>query len=159
MTDIKDEEGNLWHNSAARIKRLNMGANGAHACIPFQCETCWMQNLEGRDIGEGDEAYEMCLRRANLDAIAGKARKTISTHRDEVLGTVSACEKIRKTPSYSPRGPFPLEDACGMGLVVEMLVKSYTAKGRISDYVQFKTLRKLRSTYAKKIESSPAGAR
>ena len=52
-----------------------------------------------------------------------------------------------------------MEDACGMGLVVEMLVKSYTAKGRISDYVQFETLRKLRSTYAKVFESSPAGAR
>ena len=88
--------------------------------------------VEGRDIGEGDEAYEMCLWRVNLDAIAGKAKETIDTHRGEVLRTVKNCEKIRKTPSYAPRGPFPLEDSCEMGLAVEMLVKSYTAKRRIS---------------------------
>ena len=158
MTEIKDEEGNLWHNSEARMKRLNTGVNGAHACIPFQCETCWMRNLEGRNISKGDEAYEMCLRRENLDAIAGKAEKRISSHKDKVLRTVKICKTIRKTSSYAPRGPFPLEDSCGMGLVVEMLVESYTAIGRITDFVQFETIRRLRSTYTKVFESSPAGA-
>ena len=158
MTEIKDEEGNLWHNSEARMKRLNTGVKGAHACIPFQCETCWMRNLEGRDISKGDEAYVMCLRRANLDAMAGKAKKTILSHKDEVIRTVKNCKAIRKTPSYAPRGPFPLADSCGMGLVVEMLVKSYTAVGRITEFVQFETIRRLRSTYTKVFESSPAGA-
>ena len=140
------------------MKLLNSGVNGAHPCIPFQCETCWMRNLEGRDIGKGDEAYEMCIWWENLKAIAGKPKKTIDTHRGEVLITVKTCEKISKTPSHAPQGSFPLEDFCGMGVVVEILVKSYTAKGRISDHVQFDTIRKLRSTFAKVFKSSPAGA-
>ena len=153
MTDIKDKAGNLWQNSEVRKKRLNSGVTRAHACIPFQCKTCWMRNLEGRDIGEGDKAYEIYIRRVNLDTIAGKAKKTIDTHRGEVLKTVNNCKKIRKTPSYAPRGPFPLEDLCGMDLVVGMLVKPYMAKGRISDYVQFNTIRKLRSAFAKVLQS------
>ena len=157
MTDIKDEAGNPWHNSEARIKRLNLGVNGAHTCIPFQCKTCWMRNLEGKDIGEGDAAYEMCLWRENLDAIAGEAKTTIDARKHDVLTTIKNCGKTIKTLSYAPRGSFPLVDLYGMGLVVEMLVKSLTSKGRIKDSVQFDTIRKLRLTYAKVFESSPAG--
>ena len=44
-----------------------------------------------------------------------------------------------------------------MGLAIDMLTKSLVAKGRLVDYVQFSTIRKLRATYTKNWESSPAG--
>jgi hypothetical protein len=64
--------------------------------------------------------------------------------------------RIDKIPSYHPRGPFPRGDPVGMSLAVDMLLKSLVAKRRIFDHVQFAMLRKMRSTYTKNWESSPA---
>jgi len=47
-----------------------------------------MRNLEGRDLMEGDEAYVMCIRRAQLDAMAGKSHWTIESHQGEVVANV-----------------------------------------------------------------------
>ncbi len=47
-------------------------------------------------------------------------------------------------------------DRVGMGVMIDMLLKSLTTKGRIKDWVQFDTLQKMRSTYTKAYQSSPA---
>ncbi len=47
---------------------------------------------------------------------------------------------INKTPSYHARGPFPLADTVGMGLAVDMELKSLIAKGRTREHIQFLTL-------------------
>ena len=137
-----------------------MAVEGAYLCIPFKCEVCWFRNLEGRDPrGESDDVYVACIRQANLDAMLGKSPLTIRVHRRETIAVIANSRLIGKTPAYSPRGPFPLEDLVGMSLAVDMLLKSLTAKGRIVDHVQFATLRKLRGTYAKNWESSPSGVK
>ena len=158
MATIEDEAGNAWYKEEARVKRLNHGVAGAHVCSPFQCEDCWMHNLEDREITQRDELYVKCIRRAQIDSIVGKAKGTIDSHRRTVASTVLHCGHLNKTPSYQPRGPQLLGDKYGMGLAVELLHKSLYAKGRINPlYVQFDCLRKLRSTYTKNWESSPAG--
>jgi len=53
---IEDELGNPWHKEEERQRRMNQGVDGAHMCILFQCETCWMRNLEGKD--PVDESYD-----------------------------------------------------------------------------------------------------
>ena len=53
MTVIRDEAGNKWFKQEEREHRLNHGVAGVHLTIPFQCETCWMRNLEGRDPAPG----------------------------------------------------------------------------------------------------------
>lgn len=116
-----------------------------------------MRNLEYRNPSIGDDAYVMTLRRANLDAMAGKARGTINDHRLRTLELVRNAERINKTPTLEPRGPFPLKDQVGMGLAVDICQKSLVAKGKIEAVVQAETLRKLRSTYTKNWESSPRG--
>ena len=99
----------------------------------------------------------MALRRANLDAMAGKARGTINDHRLRTLELVRNAERINKTPTLEPRGPFPLKDLVGMGLAVDITQKSLVAKGKNEAVVQAETLRKLRSTYTKNWQSSPRG--
>lgn len=116
-----------------------------------------MYNLEGRGIMKGDEEYVRCLRRANLDAITGKSRLTINSHKREIFANIIRCERANKTPSYPPRGPMPMEDTVGMGVAVEMLLKSLHARGKIKEWVQFDTLRRVRSSYTKAYDSSPAG--
>jgi len=157
MKTLLDEAGNVWHTQAKREERLMIGVNGAHIVIPFQCELCWMRLLEGRDIQPEDTTYYQCLRRANLDAIAGKAKSTIVKHRNSVKANLLRCKELGKTPSYEPRGPFPSYDCVGMGVAVEMLYKSLSAKGKIEEHVQFDTLRHERSTATKIYESSPKG--
>ena len=93
-----------------------------------------------------------CIRRANLDAMAGKSPLTIRGHLVETIVVLRNAERINKTPSYHPRGPFPLGDPVGMGLVIDMLTKSVVAKGGLVDYFQFSTIRKLRATYMKNWE-------
>ena len=81
-----------------------------------------------------------CIRRANLDAMAGKSPLTIRGHLVETIAVLRNAERINKTPSYHPRGPFPLGDPVGMGLAIDMLTKSVVAKGRLVNYVQFSTI-------------------
>lgn len=157
MTVTTDLARNQWYKEEDRQRRMNEGVTASHLIIPFQCEACWMQNLEGRYAKKGDESYVMCLRRANLDAMAGKSHLTITSHRRETESIVRNCERIGRTPNLKPRGPFPLEDQVGMGAAVDMLQKSLTARGRIQDHIQFDAMRKVRSTYSKNYESSPMG--
>ena len=77
----EDYLGNLWFKQEAHEHRLNHAVKGAHAVIPFQCEDCWLLNLEGRlPVAKLDDTYKMMIRRANLDAIAGRAESTIKSH-------------------------------------------------------------------------------
>ncbi len=71
MRATKDEEGNLWFQEEKRAHQLNHGVSrGAHASILFKCEECWMFNLERCLPVPGlDDAYVMCIRQANLDAM------------------------------------------------------------------------------------------
>ena len=158
---MKDVAGNPWHKEDERQKQMLTAVKGAHLCIPFQCEVCWFRNLEGRDPRRGgsDDVYLACIRRANLDAMLGKSPLTIRAHRRETIGVLENSRLIGKTPAYHPRGPFPLGDPVGMSLAVDMLVKSLVAKSCIANHVQFATLRKLRATYTKNWESSPAGVK
>ena len=116
-----------------------------------------MRNIEGRNPGPLDDAYVSTFRRATLDAINGKSRSTIGGHRRRTIKLVANAERINKTPSLQPRGPFPLVDQVGMGLAVEILQESLHAVGRNEAVVQAETLRQLRATFAKNWDSSPAG--
>ena len=149
MRRIEDEDGNPWHKDDKRVMHLNTGVKGVHCCMPFQCKVCWIGNLEGRLPNRLDTALVMHLRRANLDAFAGKSRKTIDGHRGRNAKIVANAMRVNKTPSLCPRGPFPLKDNAGVGLAVEILQESLMAVGRNEPTVQAETLRKLRSTFAK----------
>ena len=74
-----------------------------------------------------------CIRRANLDVMAGKSPLTIRGHLVETIAVLKNAERINKTPSYHPCGPFPLGDPVGIGLAIDMLTKSVVAKGRLVD--------------------------
>ena len=157
---IQDEEGNRWYKHDRRVERINHGVRGAHASIHFQCEDCWMVNLEGRLPAKGlDDAYLMLIRRANLDAMGGRAVATIHGHAAALKRSVGNCQLIRKTPTIPPRGPMPLTDPVGMGLAVELLFHSLTAKPRIKgeSHIQFDSMRRPRATFTSAWESSPIG--
>ena len=160
MKQIEDEEGNLWYKQGQREERINHGVIGSNASIPFQCERCWMINLESRLPVDGlDDLYVACIRRANLDASGGLAVSTIKAKASSIKRTVGECKLLRKTPLIPSRGPMPMEDNVGMGMAVEMLFHSLVAKPRLKDqkFIQFDSMRKLRSVFTSAWESSPRG--
>ena len=140
MRRVVDEDGNPWHNDERRIKDLNTGVAGAHCCIPFQCEDCWIRNLEYCNPCRLDGMYLMSIRRANLDAMNGKARSTINGHRFRTQRLVNNSVRINKTPSLAPRGPFLLCDQVAMGLAVDINQESLVARRRNEPTVQAETL-------------------
>ena len=139
---------------------MTHGVDGAHASIPFQCEGCWMVNLEGfRPVPGLHDTYIQYIRRANLDSMVGGSKLTMAAHSGAVKRTVRNCELISKTPSIPPRGPMPMQDVVGMGLLVEMLHHGSTATPRIKGqkFIQYDSMRKDRSTYTMAWQSSPEG--
>lgn len=81
MYGQKDAEGNLWQDQEKTESRLNQAVDGAHVVVMFQCEECWMLNLERRlPVAGQDELLLKLIRQANLDAMAGRAETTISEH-------------------------------------------------------------------------------
>ena len=158
VSELKDVDGNVWHNERTRLKRLNQGAEGAHLCSPFQCELCWFRNLEGKDpvAGVHDKAM-LLIRRSNLDNMAGRAPSTIRGHLMETITMVQNFEKFGLIPPLRPLGPFPLSDTTGMGIAIAMQMKSITAKGRIVENPQYATVRGVRGTASLNWQSSPIG--
>jgi hypothetical protein len=78
---LHDDDGELWEGQEQRNRRLNVDVAGAHAVIPFQCEICWIRNLEKREVNlVADRRYLACIHRANLDAINSRAESTIKGH-------------------------------------------------------------------------------
>jgi hypothetical protein len=117
-----------------------------------------MRNLEGRDpLPERDDVYKACIKQANLDAMLGKLPLTIANHVRETRAVIKNAELMNKTLLYYLRGPFLLGDLVGMGLLVDMELKSLVARGRIREHVQFSMLRCLRATHTKNWESFPLG--
>ena len=160
MFQTTDGGGNVWFNQRKEEERLNTGYKGAHAAIPFQCEICWIINLERRLPEEGlDDVYVSLIRRSNLDAMAGRAKSTVAGHVAAIKRSITNCGLIRKTPTIEARGPMPLGNTTGMGVAIDMLVYSLTAVPKISGqrFIQYSTTRKLRSTYTCMWESSPRG--
>jgi hypothetical protein len=92
--------GNWWHKEDKRQKKLPQGVEGAHLCIPIQCKLCWIRNFEGRDpIKERDVVYLACIKRANMDAIAGKFPLTILAHLRETMAVIRNAKLVNKMPS------------------------------------------------------------
>ena len=66
----ENEEGNIWYKEEWRAQHINQGVRRAHVVMPFQCEDCWIVNLDGcYPVPIVNDAYVMCLRQANLDAM------------------------------------------------------------------------------------------
>jgi hypothetical protein len=107
MKQIEDEEGNLWYKQGQREERINHGVIGSNASIPFQCERCWMLNLESRLPIDGlDDLYVACIRRANLDASGGLAVSTIKAKASSIKRTVGSVSCFARPRSY------PVEAQC-----------------------------------------------
>ena len=81
-----------------------------------------------------------------MDAGLGGVPSTIKNRMLEVNINVIKCKDIVKTPSYPSFGPQLFKELLGMGLAVEILMRSLDP-GRLSTFAQCYTFRSSRSGF------------
>ena len=144
-----------WDEDPDRFKTAR---DGDHLMCPFQCDLCHFRNIKLRDPSDlpMDRLLLLCIRRAVLDALWAREKSTVLRNRAN-LNKVRECAAMFGVDDPLPRHPpFPLSDSSGMLLACTILMKSLD-KGRNSAFVQFETIRKLRSAYSNSIHALPGG--
>jgi hypothetical protein len=81
---------------------------------PFQCETCHVRNMLGRDPrGDKPKDIEMkeMTRRVSLDAFWSRETNTVKSNQKEARRMEKTMEKYGLPPATPSMGPWPLEDS------------------------------------------------
>jgi len=121
---------------------------GDWAITPFQCEQCWFVNLHNRLPlldSPADKSAMRVIRRANIDMFWSRESRTMAGEVGYLKELIRRARETNRPVSLEKFTPWPLADNEGMGLAMSMLEKSLE-KGSINKkYIQFHTLRKLRS--------------
>jgi hypothetical protein len=115
---------------------------------PFQCEVCQMRNISGRDPKQGNKEDDLAMeytRRVSLDAFWAREPKSVYNNSRVVQRVMLTEDRMGwQNRIIPPMGPYPLEDAFGMGAAVAVLDKSMD-RGIYETRVQYATFRKVRS--------------
>lgn len=126
---------------------------------PFQCEFCWFANLnksESNDWYPHDAKQLAYMKQVNLDIFWSRETSTVQNTLSTLLRAKRCSEDLGLQPVPLNVGPWPITDNCGFQIAIEM-IKMSQGKGRNSEnYIQFDSIRKVRSAYANVFDSSPA---
>ena len=137
----KDEDQSQYH----------MARKGDNLITPFECDLCVLIKLKGRYSNsklEADRKLAACIRRMNLDAFWSRAPATVSNDWRLAQNLVNMPKGIGLEGPFVSYGPMPSYDHCGYQIAVTMLLMS-TKPGRYDKtYLQFDTIRHLRSCFS-----------
>ena len=139
--------------------RFKTGRDGDHLMSPFQCDSCTFVNIQKRYPNpkcHKDDLLLLCIRRVNLDSLWSREPETVRKNLGEVRQYLDTCSLMGLGAPFPPRGPFPVSDDFGYKVACSLVLRSL-AKGRNSDYVQFNTIRKVRSVMSNYIHTTPGG--
>jgi len=115
--------------------------------VPFQCETCHIRNVFGRNpwnVNNTDPLFCAFVRRANLDAFWSREPPTVQKNLRECLRMQKAADRFGFESAVPVMGPFPLEDTLGMQAAVCILDRSLDP-GIYGEHVQWETFLKAMS--------------
>jgi hypothetical protein len=109
---------------------------------PFQCDLCHFQNIQRRLPGSDprDEFFEVCIRRANLDALWAREASTVESNRREGKHVRKAAEMFGVNHQWGRvMGPYPVQDTLGMFEAAAILLRSLDP-GRNLKFIQHDTM-------------------
>ena len=136
--------------------RFHYGRDGDHLVLSFQCRICHFRNMEGRNPVAGnnlDDRVMMLIRRVTLDSFWSREPATVRGTLRNKRKLEDIVAQLGLSPAVGPMGPYPLEDVVGMKLAIALLVRSLDP-GKTERYVQFGTVRSLRSAYSNMYHAS-----
>lgn len=147
----------MWEKKHKMDRFLN-GRKGDSLSFLFQCEFCWYVNIMGKPGSEfrtSDCELMTYFRRANLDMFWSKEPST-------VVGTLNAYKQAQRNmmqkgmpPEIIPQGPYPIGDPYGMSIAVSLLIQSQRSRKNAKGYMQYDSVRKLRSSFSNLFAASP----
>ncbi len=119
---------------------------------PFQCDRCWFLNLHGRlpmSSSLSDDRELALIRRANLDMFWSRESSTVSQTMGSLKELIGGAKSAGRLIPLEGMTPWKVGDDEGMGVAIAMLEKSIKTSGaNSSEFLQFSTIRKLRSASA-----------
>lgn len=145
----KDEDGSVVVDKKDKGRFLE-ARPGDHLLNCFQCDLCHFRNMRRRDPAVKDSAEDIrlmaCIRRCNLDSLWSREPTTVEHNRRDVVRTIRKGAELGHNSSllFPVKRSRPLKDECFMALATSMIHRSLD-KGKNDDFVQFNTVRSMRS--------------
>ena len=152
----ENDKGSKWKKKKDEARFLN-ARNGDMLCSPFQCDTCWFVNLNKREpqsLSHSDERLMGYIRRVNLDLMWSREQGTVANTLAAVSKGRTMSVELGMVPQPIKLGPWPLADNQGFQTAIEMLRASQKKGKNDKSYVQFDTVRKIRTAYSTIYENS-----
>ena len=159
VQEARNEAGAVWKRKKDE-GRFMTAKDGDMWCAPFQCDWCWFVNLERRIPKEGnlvDDRLLDYIRRVNLDIMWSREGGTVGTTVTQIRKMIRLCKDLGMSIIDVPIGPWPVVDDVGFRLAILMLRASQEKGRNDKDYVQFDSIRKLRSGFSNIYENSARG--
>jgi hypothetical protein len=152
-----DESGFDWRPQEDLLHYTH-GRNGDNLVTPFQCNLCIFRNLQCRNPLPGlqDDLLLCCIWRVNLDAVWGRESTTVASTLRCARQMVTMWHHVGLATAFPNMGPQPVKDSFGYSVAIAMVLKSLDP-GRYAQYQQFKSIRKLRSTFSNIYMASVSG--
>ena len=150
MEKPENELGAVWEKKDDEDRFL-VGRNGDFLVFPFQCDTCWFRNLEGRlprSESYSDSIILSYIRRVNLDGMWARSPSTISSTKNGLITLIKRWKEVGVTPDFPELGPWPLNDKVGFRLAIGQLKHSQRSGKNVVTHLQYDTVRRLRSSYS-----------
>lgn len=157
MEKPENEFGAVWEKKED-ANRFMCGRSGDSLVFPFQCDTCWFRNLEGRMPDRnsyGDELMLAYIRRVNLDGMWARSSSTISSTKSGINVMIRSWKEVGLSVDLPQPGPWPLADQLGFRLAIGQLKLSQNPGRNVKSHQQYDTVRRLRSAYSHSHEISP----
>jgi hypothetical protein len=139
--------------------RFKIAREGDHLICPFQCDTCHFVNIHGTSPDPGrpqDRLRLLAIRRTILDSLWARETATVNATRREGARYMNEAMALGILRPYPMRGPFPLGDHWGVATACILVMRSLD-KGRNAEFVQYETIRKVRSHFSNFIHTTPGG--
>jgi hypothetical protein len=160
VKEARNEVGAVWKRKKDE-GRFMRARDGDMWMSLFQCNICWFVNMEKKLPIEGSRVDDRLLgyiRRVNLDLLWSSEPGTVRGTLTQVRKMKRMCEDLGIENITLPVGPWPVEDTVGFKLGVIMVRRASQEKGRNdTGYVQFDSIRKIRSAFSNIYESSAVG--
>ena len=153
----ENDEGSEWKKEKEE-ERFLCARKGDMLSAPFQCDFCWFVNLQQREANLASPADKLLMayiRRVNLDIMWSREESTVASTLGQFCKGRDLSLELGLKPVEVPLGPWPVEDTQGFQIAIELLRASQRRGRNDRAYVQFDSIRKLRSAYANVFQSSP----
>ena len=147
-----------WGKKVRSKNDFHMARPGDHLLIPFKCDRCIFVKLQKHlpdKTATKDQLLLACIRRMNLDAFWSRESSTVKSNARRVRKMIELSNLVGLSGPFYYNKTNLEHDHCGYEVAIEILLLSRRPGRYSKSYVQYDTLRTLRSTFSNFSKSTP----